>query len=141
MPAPKIEAKQPADDQPRRFPQDLWHKRKNLHKILQDLRIQPQLHRNAEIRRILRSKSTLIQIGSWDNNIYLFNIVYGSKSKPFTAHDNSIIDMVYMPKRKTIVTASWDCSIKTFRYVGNVIDNEDSFFDHENQITALAVNQ
>ncbi len=70
----------------------------------------------------------------------MFNIVYGSKSKPFPAHDNSIIDLVYIPKHKIIVTASWDCSIKTFRYVGNVIDNEDHFYDHENQITALAVN-
>jgi len=70
----------------------------------------------------------------------LFNIVYGSKSKPFPAHDNSIIDLVYMPKRKTIASASWDCSVKTFRYVGSVLDNEDTFFDHENQITSLAVN-
>ena len=45
-----------------------------------------------------------------------------------------------MPKRKTVISASWDCSIKTMRYVGNVLDNEDSFFDHENQITSLAVN-
>ena len=62
-------------------------------------------------------------IGGWDNKIYLFNIVYGSKSKPFVAHDNSIIDMAYMTKRKTLITASWDCSIKKFRYVGNVLDN------------------
>ena len=45
-----------------------------------------------------------------------------------------------MPKRKTIASASWDCSVKTFRYVGSVLDNEDTFFDHENQITSLAVN-
>lgn len=46
-----------------------------------------------------------------------------------------------MPKRKTIVSASWDCSIKMFRYVGNVLDNEEHFYDHENQITSLAVNR
>jgi len=45
-----------------------------------------------------------------------------------------------MPKRKIIASASWDCSVKTFRYVGSVLDNEDTFFDHENQITSLAVN-
>ncbi len=67
--------------------------------------------------------------------------MYGSKSKPFPAHDNSIIDLVYMPNRKTIVTASWDCSIKTFRYVGSVVDNSEHFYDHENQITSLAVNK
>jgi len=48
--------------------------------------------------------------------------------------------LVYMPKRKIIASASWDCSVKTFRYVGSVLDNEDTFFDHENQITSLAVN-
>jgi hypothetical protein len=67
--------------------------------------------------------------------------VYGSKSKPFPAHDNSIIDIVYMQKRKTLVSASWDCSIKMFRYVGSVLDNEEHFYDHENQIASLAVNK
>lgn len=62
-------------------------------------------------------------IGSWDNNIYLFNTVYGSKSKPFPAHDNSVIDIIFLPRRKTLVSASWDCSIKMFRYVGSVLDN------------------
>lgn len=46
-----------------------------------------------------------------------------------------------MPNRKTIVTVSWDCSVKTFRYVGSVIDNEESFYDHDNQITSLGVNK
>lgn len=56
--------------------------------------------------------------------------MYGSRSKPFPAHDNSIIDLVYMPKRKTLVSASWDCSIKTHRHVGSVLDNEEQLYDH-----------
>ena len=63
---------------------------------------------------MLKSDETYA-IGSWDNNIYLFNIVYGSRSKPFPAHDNSISDLLYFSKHKKIVTSSWDCSIKTFR--------------------------
>lgn len=81
-----------------------------------------------------------MQIGAWDNNIYLFNIVYGSKSKPFPAHDNSISDLVYMPKRKKIFTGSWDCSIKSFRYVGNIVDSQEQIWDHDNQISAIAAN-
>lgn len=46
-----------------------------------------------------------------------------------------------MPKRKTIISASWDCSVKMFRYVGSVLDNEEHFYDHENQIACLAVNK
>lgn len=64
-----------------------------------------------------------MQIGSWDNNIYLFNIVYGSRSKPFPAHDNSINDLIYLQSKKKLISASWDCSIKMFRYVGNIIDS------------------
>lgn len=86
--------------------------------------IQPKLHCYAKKWLNFCSTSSIIKIGAWDNNIYLFNIVYGSKSKPFPAHDNSIIDLVFMPHRKTIISASWDCSIKMFRYVGSVLDNE-----------------
>ena len=140
MSALKVKAKQFADDQQWWFFEDIRYSWKNMHKIIQNLWVQLELHRYVENWRILCCKIMFIQIGSWDNNIYLFNIVYGSKSKPFSVHDNSIIDLVYMPKRKTVISASWDCSIKTMRYVGNVLDNEDSFFDHENQITSLAVN-
>ncbi len=89
----------------------------------------------------MRTESYFIKFKEtmYDNG-NLFNIVYGSKSKPFPAHDNSIIDLVYMPKRKTIASASWDCSIKTFRYVGSVIDNEDHFYDHQNQIASITAN-
>jgi factor associated with neutral sphingomyelinase activation len=80
-------------------------------------------------------------IGSWDNNIYLFNIVYGSRSKPFPAHDNSITDLIYLTGRKKIVTCSMDCSIKTFRYVGNILDSEEQLWDHDNQISCLAATQ
>ena len=37
------------------------------------------------------------------------------------------------------MSASWDCTIKTMRYVGNVLDNEEHFYEHENQIVSLAV--
>lgn len=80
----------------------------------------------------------LFAIGSWDNSIYLFNIVYGSKSKPIAAHDNSVSDLVFLPTRKRLVSASWDCSIKFWRLVGNNIEPDDVFQDHDNQINCLA---
>ena len=80
----------------------------------------------------------LFALGSWDNNLYLFNIVFGSRSQPYSAHDNSISDLVYLEKKKRLVSSSWDCSIKMFRIVGNNFDNEEIFYDHDNQITNLA---
>ena len=56
--------------------------------------------------------------------------MYGSKSKPFAAHDNSINDLVYLPQRKLLFSGSWDCSIKTFRYFGSNLDQEELFYDH-----------
>jgi factor associated with neutral sphingomyelinase activation len=81
----------------------------------------------------------IFAIGSWDNSIYLFNIVYGSKSKPVLAHDNSVSDLVFLPKRKRLVSSSWDCSIKLWRIVGNNIEAADIFQDHDNQINCLGV--
>ena len=39
------------------------------------------------------------------------------------------------------MSASWDCTIKLFRYVGNVLDNEEIFYDHENQIISLSASK
>lgn len=80
----------------------------------------------------------LYALGSWDNNIYLFNIVSGNKSKAVVAHDNSISDLLYLPRRKRLVSSSWDCSVKFWRVVGSNLDNEEIFHDHANQVTTIA---
>jgi factor associated with neutral sphingomyelinase activation len=67
----------------------------------------------------------LYALGSWDNNIYLFNIVSGNKSKPVVAHNNSISDLKYLTKRKRLLSSSWDCYIKMWRVVGSNLDNEE----------------
>lgn len=65
----------------------------------------------------------LFALGSWDNNLYLFNVIFGSRSQPYAAHDNSVSDLLYLQKKKRLVSSSWDCSIKTLRVVGNNFDN------------------
>lgn len=49
--------------------------------------------------------------------------------------------MVYLKKQKKLITGSWDCSVKMFRYVGNILDSEEQIWDHDNQISCLAVNE
>lgn len=68
-------------------------------------------------------------------------MVFGSRSQPYTAHDNSVSDLLYLQKKKRLVSSSWDCSVKTLRIVGNNFDNEDVFCDHDNQITNLAATE
>mgnify|MGYP000853850081 CR=1 FL=1 len=81
----------------------------------------------------------LYALGSWDNNIYLFNIASGNKSKPVVAHNNSISDLKYLQRKKRILSSSWDCYIKMWRVVGSNLDNEEELIDHDNQITCMAV--
>lgn len=65
----------------------------------------------------------LYAIGSWDNNIYIFNISSGNRSKPVVAHNNSISDLIFLQKRKRLLSSSWDCYIKMWRVVGSNLDN------------------
>ncbi len=58
-------------------------------------------------------------LGSWDNMIYIFNLVYGSRSKPLQAHDNSVSALLFLPLQSRLISASWDCTLKSWDYSGH----------------------
>ena len=58
-----------------------------------------------------------------DYVVNLWNLESGSCLATFTGHKNTINDIVYLPKKKAIATASWDKSIKLWSIADYVNSN------------------
>ncbi len=75
----------------------------------------------------------IFAIGCWDNKLYIFNLNYGSKIKIINAHNESISSVVYLKFKCVLLTASWDCTVKSFDCEDGIINeaSEDLFWDHD----------
>lgn len=62
--------------------------------------------------------------------IYIFNLVYGSRSKPIEAHDNSVSALIYLKISKRVISASWDCTLKSWDYTGSALNFDEIYKDH-----------
>ena len=81
-----------------------------------------------------------IIVGSWDNNLYLFNIVYGSVvHKQVSAHFDSISCLLLDLPNQQLYSGSQDCTIKQWNIHENQLENDDSclIIDNSSQITCL----
>ncbi|CAK91037.1 unnamed protein product (macronuclear) [Paramecium tetraurelia] len=85
----------------------------------------------------------IFAIGSWGSQIHVFNINYGSKVQMVQRFNNSVSSLVYLMKKKILVTGSWDCSLKRFECSENQIkqDSEEIIDDWEAQITHIAATE
>ncbi|EGR33579.1 neutral sphingomyelinase activation associated factor, putative [Ichthyophthirius multifiliis] len=92
---------------------------------------------------VVLKEDEIFAIGCWDNKLYIFNLNYGSKIKIIKAHNESISSIGYLKSKCVLLTASWDCTVKSFDCEDGIINetSEDLFWDHDSQITNLAINQ
>lgn len=83
----------------------------------------------------------LFAIGSSDNKIYVFNLKYGSKMQTIPAHNDSVTAVIFMKKSSILLSASLDCSVKQLVCDESQVreDTEEIFYDHDNQITCMAI--
>jgi factor associated with neutral sphingomyelinase activation len=59
-------------------------------------------------------QESLITIGSWDNNVYLYSIDYGRIMDTLYAHDDAV--SCIQLKNDTLATGSWDSTLKIWKY-------------------------
>lgn len=84
-----------------------------------------------------------MQIGSWDSKVHVFNINYGSKVQVVDKFNDAVSALVYLRKRRLLVTGSWDCSLKFFACSETSIDesSEETIQDYDAQITTVAASE
>mmetsp|Transcript_8685 Transcript_8685/g.7636 ORF Transcript_8685/g.7636 Transcript_8685/m.7636 type:complete len:136 (-) Transcript_8685:102-509(-) len=81
----------------------------------------------------------LYALGSWDNNLYIFNMNYGTKVFGESLHDDAISSILFDKHKSILYTGSWDCSVKSWSYKGGSIDTttEEPIFESTAQISCL----
>lgn len=59
--------------------------------------------------------ATTVMVGSWDNNVYWYNIEYGRVMTTHSGHDDAVSQAVKVGD--ALVTCSWDTTMKVWDYV------------------------
>jgi len=67
-------------------------------------------------------KNELYALGSWDNNLYIFNLNYGTKVFSEPLHEDAISYITFDPIKSTLYTTSWDCTVRSWGYKSGQID-------------------
>jgi len=86
-------------------------------------------------------ENELYALGAWDNNVYIFNLNYGTRVFSESLHNDAISQIVYDPNRSVFCTGSWDCSVKAWGYKGGQIDtsSEDLLAEMNSQISKMTM--
>jgi len=83
-------------------------------------------------------------IGSWDNNVYVYNLEYGKITATICAHDDAVSDICW--NNKLLVTSSWDSTVKLWQYTPdvpvkrNLIDKLIVCLDHDTGVNCISMN-
>jgi hypothetical protein len=67
----------------------------------------------------LSSDGKSIIIGSWDNHVYVYSIEYGRVLDTLAGHDDAVSSLQL--KGSTLVTCSWDSTLKVVDHFAAVI--------------------
>ncbi|XP_045767552.1 protein FAN-like [Maniola jurtina] len=83
----------------------------------------------------------IVAVGSWDNEIYLYDVEYGRVVESFRAHDDSVNCLKWLPKERLLVSGGWDGVVRVWGSVGRVgqaLRGLKAEFDHDGKISTVA---
>ncbi|CAK1602846.1 unnamed protein product [Parnassius mnemosyne] len=81
-----------------------------------------------------------VAAGSWDNEIYLYNVEYGRVVESFRAHDDSVSCLLWLIKERLLISGGWDGVVRVWGSVGKIgqaLRGLKAEFDHDGKITAV----
>ncbi|XP_045459120.1 protein FAN-like [Melitaea cinxia] len=83
----------------------------------------------------------IVAAGSWDNEIYLYDVEYGRIVESFRAHDDSVSCLQWLSKDHLLVSGGWDGVVRVWGNVGKTgqaLRGLKAEFDHDGKITSIA---
>ncbi|XP_028155819.1 protein FAN-like isoform X2 [Ostrinia furnacalis] len=109
------------------------------------------LEQKKQIRSIILCETPLsscvmideqtVAAGSWDNEIYLYDVEYGKKVESFRAHDDSVSCLLWLQKERLLISGGSDGVVRAWGNVGRAgqaLRGLKAEFDHDGNITAIA---
>ncbi|XP_013133994.1 PREDICTED: protein FAN-like [Papilio polytes] len=81
-----------------------------------------------------------VAAGSWDNEIYLYNVEYGRVVESFRAHDDSVSCLLWITKEHLLISGGWDGVVRVWGNVGKTgqaLRGLQAELDHDGKITTL----
>lgn len=81
-----------------------------------------------------------VAVGSWDNEIYLYDVEYGRVVESFRAHDDSVSCLLWLEKERLLISGGWDGVVRVWGNVGRIgqaLRGLKAEFDHDEKITSL----
>ncbi|CAH2067235.1 unnamed protein product, partial [Iphiclides podalirius] len=82
----------------------------------------------------------IVAAGSWDNEIYLYNVEYGRVVESFRAHDDSVSCLLWLTEDRLLISGGWDGVVRVWGNVGKTgqaLRGLKTEFDHDGKITAI----
>ncbi|KAK5646659.1 hypothetical protein RI129_005123 [Pyrocoelia pectoralis] len=101
---------------------------------------------NMPLSSIIRLPNTnVVAIGSFDNNVVLYDLDFGKIIQTVIAHEDSVTCLAWGNKSKLLASGSSDCTVKIWKsfFRSNVIKPMQclqSQLDHSSQLTCLCFN-
>ncbi|KAM3964850.1 protein FAN [Aphomia sociella] len=81
-----------------------------------------------------------VAVGSWDNEIYLYDVEYGRVVESFRAHDDSVSCLLWLDKERLLISGGCDGVVRVWGHVGRVgqaLRGLRCELDHDVDVTAL----
>ncbi|KAJ2953827.1 hypothetical protein O0L34_g1455 [Tuta absoluta] len=83
----------------------------------------------------------IVAAGSWDNDIYLYDVEYGRVVESFRAHDDSVSCLLWLEKERLLISGGWDGVVRVWSNMGRsgqALRGLRAEFDHDGNITAVS---
>ncbi|GBP69977.1 Protein FAN [Eumeta japonica] len=85
---------------------------------------------------VMISENT-VAVGSWDNEIYLYDVEYGRIIESFRAHDDSVSCLTWLKEERVLISGGWDCVVRAWRGAVPALRGLTAELDHDAKVTAL----
>ncbi|CAH0404999.1 unnamed protein product [Chilo suppressalis] len=83
----------------------------------------------------------IVAAGSWDNEIYLYDVEYGRKVESFRAHDDSVTCLLWLENERLLISGGADGVVRVWGNVGRAgqaLRGLRAEFDHDGSVATLA---
>lgn len=108
--------------------------------VLQRKQIRSVILSSTPLSSCVMVDENTVAIGSWDNEIYLYDVEYGRVVESFRAHDDSVSCLLWLDKERLLISGGWDGVVRVWGNIGRTgqaLRGLKAEFDHDEKVTSV----